>query len=538
MNINRLLSAIDNKTKNFFHIKQTDETKKLMSLYNLNLKETAIFLVVLKHLLGNSRYTCLENLLESKKVDYGTKEHLEVLKVLRSLEKKDLIILEKSGRRNISNPEIKIDEDVFNELVLKDNDFSEVDFSDNYKIIDYVHSLYNKRHEENISQKKFFRRVEEISKKIKDDYFRSILCPYSTIEKVVVFKTIIEKVLGDNGGYATDLAEEIFDNLSEIAGFMEKIYAEDLKIIENKIVRVEEEGKFRNDPRLEIEEKVFYRLFKVKKRVKREFASNVVKYLSYKKIDQDIYLDKEIKTQIDLIAKTIDKKNFDSITKKLRNAKLSSGIVALFYGFPGTGKTATAYYLAKKSQRDILQVDISNIRDKYVGESEKRLKAIFKEYERAKEELKTTPILLFNEADALIGQRLNTRDSVDVMNNAMQNILLEELEKFDGIFIATTNLIENMDEAFNRRFLYKIEYKKPSKQVRKMIWLKRAPQIKVFIDEIADFELTGGQIENIAKKVLLDSILNQKEITLNILESLIKDEIGFKNDKIRKIGIL
>ena len=132
----------------------------------------------------------------------------------------------------------------------------------------------------------------------------------------------------------------------------------------------------------------------------------------------------------------------------------------------------------------------------------------------------------------------DTSNSVDVMNNAMQNILLEELEKFDGIFIATTNLIENMDDAFNRRFLYKIEYQKPSINVRKNIWLNKLPQSEIFIDEIIQYELTGGQIENVARKVLLDSILNQKEIKVNNVKRLIEKEINFKDNNIKKVGLI
>jgi len=124
MDINRLLSAIKNENGFFFHKKPSREIKELMRIYNLNIKEAALFIMILEHILGTRRYVYVENLLDSENVDYGSKEHLEIIKVLKSLEKKDLIILEKSGRMDILNPEIKIDEDVFNELVLKDDDFS------------------------------------------------------------------------------------------------------------------------------------------------------------------------------------------------------------------------------------------------------------------------------------------------------------------------------------------------------------------------------------------------------------------------------
>ena len=197
-------------------------------------------------------------------------------------------------------------------------------------------------------------------------------------------------------------------------------------------------------------------------------------------------------------------------------------------GFGSRGQFSLTYYIFRFLRRP-----------QYIGESEKRLKAIFEEYERAKKELKHTPILLFNEADALISQRLSTNDSVDVMNNTMQNILLEELEKFDGIFFATTNLIDNMDNAFNRRFLYKIEFSKPSKQTRAKIWKSKLPDLSnEIIASISHYELSGGQIENVARKCLLDAILNLKEICVEDLKKSCTDEIQFKEEKCSSLGFI
>jgi SpoVK/Ycf46/Vps4 family AAA+-type ATPase len=123
--------------------------------------------------------------------------------------------------------------------------------------------------------------------------------------------------------------------------------------------------------------------------------------------------------------------------------------------------------LAKQTKRNIILVNISGIRDKFVGESEKRLKSVFETYKNSFKHFEQTPILLFNESDALIGKRINVNNSVDQMNNSMQNILLQELEDFKGIMMATTNLTSNLDEAFERRFLFKIKYDRPSMEALK-----------------------------------------------------------------------
>ena len=105
-----------------------------------------------------------------------------------------------------------------------------------------------------------------------------------------------------------------------------------------------------------------------------------------------------------------------------------------------------------------MQVNISEIKSMWVGESEKNIKQVFDNYRAMVNDSQTTPILLFNEADAIIGKRQEgTLRSVDKMENSIQNIILQEMEMLDGILIATTNLAQNMDKAFERRFLYKIK---------------------------------------------------------------------------------
>ena len=526
-----LLNKIDSIEEFYKSPKNIKEISFLQKEFELEYKEAVLFSVILKLYFGRKRFRGLdiEDLMESLNIKLGSKEHIDFIKLLRSLAKKDIIIFLDNQR---FRDDINIDENVLNILIENKNELDEIDFNDLHSIIDYMNKLCERREDDTISLKKFFKLIRTVTQKSKD--FNSLV-KYSDDELALFYKVLIEEMKGRNRTYASSIAGEIYDSISQISKFMQKIYQNDFKIIKDKILEINEESRFVNDPEIEMNKTFYFKLFKVKKQ-KKEFSSSLVNYIPCKKINQTLFLDERIKKDIDLIAKTIDKKNYKNIIKELKQYNLSSGIVALFYGYPGTGKTATAYYLSKISKRDVLQVDISNIRDKFVGESEKRLKAIFKEYERAKKELKHEPILLFNEADALIGKRMDTRNSVDVMNNTMQNILLEELEKFEGIFIATTNLIENMDDAFNRRFLYKIEYQKPSKNVRKNIWLNRLPQSSEFIDEIISYELTGGEIENIARKVLLDSILNQKEIKVEDIKTLIEKETSFKMENSASVG--
>ncbi|HQS66590.1 MAG TPA: ATP-binding protein [Sulfuricurvum sp.] len=177
----------------------------------------------------------------------------------------------------------------------------------------------------------------------------------------------------------------------------------------------------------------------------------------------------------------------------------------IFYGPPGTGKTLTAHSLSRSLKRQVLSFDCSKILSMYVGESEKNVRKIFDTYADLTKQTKTEPILLLNEADQFLSSRSQgAGTSADQMHNQMQNIFLEQIEKFQGILIATTNLLENIDQAFSRRFNYKIEFKKPDKAQRLKLWNmmlpKNAPYEEGFdVEKLLSYPLTGGQINLIVK---------------------------------------
>jgi SpoVK/Ycf46/Vps4 family AAA+-type ATPase len=168
----------------------------------------------------------------------------------------------------------------------------------------------------------------------------------------------------------------------------------------------------------------------------------------------------------------------------------------------------------------------------WVGESEKNIKQIFDSYRRKVEEFEITPILLFNEADAIISKRQEGAErAVDKMENTIQNIILQEMESLDGILIATTNLAQNMDKAFERRFLYKINFTKPTLEARISIWHEMIPALSEDDTRMlaTKYDFSGGQIENIARHYTIDSILHGKGD--NALETL---TLHCDNERIEK----
>ena len=226
--------------------------------------------------------------------------------------------------------------------------------------------------------------------------------------------------------------------------------------------------------------------------------------------EKQLFFPKDIERQVEELGSFLQPENYQKIQDRMKEKGFRNGFACLFYGGPGTGKTETVYQLAKKTGRNIMVVDVPQLKSMWVGQSEKNVKALFDRYREQVKRAKLTPILLFNEADAIIGKRKNgAENAVDKMENSLQNIILQEMENLDGIMIATTNLQENMDKAFERRFLYKIKFEKPTEEARRHIWHTMIPELSdMDIHTLASkYDFSGGQIENIARHYAIDIIL-------------------------------
>ncbi|MBR4572402.1 MAG: AAA family ATPase [Prevotella sp.] len=250
-----------------------------------------------------------------------------------------------------------------------------------------------------------------------------------------------------------------------------------------------------------------------------EKRNDVIKHeeITHKKL----FYDENISRQIAELGKLLEESEYKKVHSRMKANGFKCGFTCLFYGAPGTGKTETVMQLARQTKRDILLVNVSQIKSMWVGESEKNIKQVFDAYRSIVKERSITPILLFNEADAIIGKRhTGAERAVDKMENAIQNIILQEMESLDGILIATTNLVQNMDKAFERRFLYKIKFEKPTVEARMNMWHEMIPALKD--DEIrtlaTKYNFSGGQVENIARHYTIANILHGE--SENIIEEL------------------
>lgn len=258
---------------------------------------------------------------------------------------------------------------------------------------------------------------------------------------------------------------------------------------------------------------------------------------------KELFYSAENQTEINRLKSSLEDKNFHSIRERLAEKGLPKGIAVLLYGAPGTGKTESVYQIAKETGRKIFHIDISSAKSCWFGESEKIVKRIFTDYKQMcksarPENGEKLPILLFNEADGILSKRMDSiNGSCDQTENTIQNIILEEMEKLDGIMICTTNLAENLDSAFERRFLFKIEFENPTVEAKQKIWKSKLDWLSE--DTIAavaqNYDLSGGQIDNIVRKITMDEVLTGKRPDLAGLTALCKTE-RLGNAAERKIG--
>jgi SpoVK/Ycf46/Vps4 family AAA+-type ATPase len=207
-----------------------------------------------------------------------------------------------------------------------------------------------------------------------------------------------------------------------------------------------------------------------------------------------------------------------------------TGITALFAGDPGTGKTMSAEVVASELGLDLYVVNLATVVDKYIGETEKNLDRIFAESDDV------NGVLLFDEADALFGQRSEVRDSHDRYANIEVAYLLQRMETFDGLAVLATNLRSNLDEAFTRRLDLIVDFPMPDRDLRRGLWAHCLSPLSIGGDVDLDFcaeafELSGGDIRSIAVTIAYRAAAGDHDVSM-------ADVIAAVGQEYRKLGRL
>jgi SpoVK/Ycf46/Vps4 family AAA+-type ATPase len=355
-----------------------------------------------------------------------------------------------------------------------------------------------------------------MSYKLREDY----------LVLLILFCVLFSNDNDDNIGFH-DL-QFLFDNRSEASSVKKGLSDGSHTLVASKYVEFTNNNGFVNNESWKLSDMAKKELLSEIGVAGKNYLKNIIRHdaIQCKKM---FYNEKE-SGEIQKLISLLKEENYSKVQDRLSGNGMRKGFACLFSGSPGTGKTETAYQIARETGRNIMMVDIADTKSCWFGESEKKIKEVFNTYRYAVENSEITPILLLNEADAVIGKRKefdsSNNHAVDQTENTIQNIILQEMENLSGILIATTNLTQNMDKAFERRFLYKIEFSRPSLAARQSIWQSMMSSLaETDAEALASrFDLSGGQIENIARKAEVDTIINGSRPSTDILAQYCKDE--------------
>lgn len=445
----------------------------------------------------------------------------------------------KSKRSLLLGSVLELDALAFTEVLHGEESDSHVDFDDPFAVISETEHLFGLCHDRDISRQTLFVRLNRLAVKstgrnVLGAWFKGL----PPEEKAILFKAVLGMALHDPSFELFDVFAECRMPLAIRGRFLKQVEEKRTLVGRRRLVEFLQDKQTGNFS-FKLGEKAAVKLFPNRwKHLKQSENDNdkVARLQPCPKEHKELFLDPKLGAELESLENACRPDEFRRFQQGLKKTGLPPGLTILMHGAPGTGKTVAAFNLAHASHRPILQVDMSQVRDKYVGESEKRVKAVFDQWRESCKDKGPAPLLLFNEADALVSHRVAIGHSVDQMHNIMQNVLLEELEHFDGILIATTNMIDNIDNAFDRRFLFKLRFDPPGIEERRHIWQSRMRELPVeWAERLASYSLSGAQIENIARRTLLNGLLNG-QADLKIMISLIKAEESFRKNKIKSIG--
>ena len=254
--------------------------------------------------------------------------------------------------------------------------------------------------------------------------------------------------------------------------------------------------------------------------------------------ERTLIFPEDLRDRLRLVSRAVAADQFDRVAKELTENGLRGGITVILYGPPGTGKTEFVRQLALASGRDLFMVDSAKLDASYFGEKPRNLRDFFRIVRYVQAISNLAPIIFIDEADALLGRRVAVEKASDKEENTSSSVILEELNTFSGILFAATNFITTIDPAMYRRFLMKIEFPVPGRDVLAKIWRAKLPWITAEDAEAlaARFPLSGGIIDNVVSLSLLEKIVDGQNPSLaqisryceeQCIESKSRKKIGF-----------
>ena len=418
-------------------------------------------------------------------------------------------------------------------------------FKDTESLLSYYHDFFNELEDEGVKQGLLVEEVEEIFRENTDLDFvkKANQYPLDSKDRLLLVEFCDKLVNEEDAELSFFQLDDVFPNKSDFARIKSELRSGQHVLMLCGLVEFSCNNGVADTSSFTLTEKARTELLaSINLKAKEEKLSGVIHANTI--ASKELFYTDNVDKQVSKLHGFLDDKKYKVLVERMKERFNRCGLTCLLYGGPGTGKTETVYQLARQTGRDIMAIEVPDIKSKWVGESEKNIKAVFEKYRSMVAKSEVAPILLFNEADAIIGVRkTGAENAVDKMENSIQNIILQEMETLNGIMIATTNLTENLDSAFERRFLYKVEFERPDASVREHIWHAMLPELgdnecKTLAE---GFDFSGGQIENVARKYAIDGILGDldqvdrlAELTTLCSEERINDTMADR----RRVGFV
>lgn len=515
-----------------------EETLQLLDVFSqylhLSRLQTAVFVAL---------YTCqLEDFDRSfadcfsRFFDISTLESLPLKLESEDLVKKGYLHMSRTRRRSTFKIDSTLEHAIIDNTEFKLSPAEEID---RYRFCQMVSDQIEKRDDDEISTDELFESVFKMEEENKSlGFIKKLRRKVKSIEARTLFYEICDDhILGGISNIDKTLSD-IYESTSQKFKVASAIMSDKHQLQKLNLTE-KTPSSFFSGAGIGLTEEGKELLLEKDYELVQKSKDNDARILSPENINtKQLFYGEELKKQIDFLQKSLTNEQFKKLQKKLQEKSLPNGVAAIFYGAPGTGKTETALQIAKATGRKIFHVDISATKTCWYGESEKLVKKIFTDYNKICKKERQKPILLFNEADAVFGKRReDIRGSVDQTDNTIQNILLEEMEKLNGIMIATTNLADNLDDAFERRFLFKVKFDKPTIEAKQNIWKNKLPTLNDddCLKLAQKFDFSGGEIDNIVRKSTMKEILEDSEPTYELIENLCLNERLNKKGR-KKVG--
>lgn len=538
----------DSKTVNLNKSIHKKMGKIISEKLNCTTEEAMYFAIIFKKYYDRNSVVDISDIAGHLECD--TIEVLAKNNILKSLVKKKLIAVINGNRTKLNS---SLDKNGYSikrkilDLILMEGDIREdqVEIINSISLVRNLADIMEIYLEKDISFIDVISDIEEIFEENKEIFLVEKiqrLGLFNHAEKMFLLYLIVKAYKGDDSIYLNTAMEDVLWDDKRGADLFKINLVKGKSILEDKKLIEIEKSTWRNDVLIQISDEGFEYLFGPehdffvvnKEKKKNEFE---IPYIQIQ--EKPLFYNQEDLPTIDFMHDTLKEEKYQQITARLKEQNMPQGIAILLHGKPGTGKTETVYQVARVTERNIYKVEVSALKSMWFGESQRKIKKLFKDYYAYAEKQEKTPILLFNEADGVISKRKDSGSSpVAQTENEIQNILLQEMEDFKGILMATTNLIDNIDTAFDRRFLIKLELTPPNAFIRHQIIKHNICHLNDNDCWILaeDFEFTGGVLQNIIRKSYMHEVLYNEKPCLDWYINLCNQETLHQKNNKSKVG--